>query len=247
MRALPVSWFHAPSFSAADSLSGGEPLISSRCLVSGSDLASLLAAVIRLCARFDASYGAEATGASITGRGAEPAYWILASQATMNQSDVARATGSCPSLRQEFLHRIHIKYRETLQDIIQFAANLHLEYTTYKPLVVVMHGLDKMTDASVASVVPVGPSGASHKGNRLLQTVEPLLCRALAIMRDALEQHAARTGSPYIVCGTVYGEDAGSEPPRYYYIVSRWLEDVFVCHADGVVVKGVSPTGEGYT
>ena len=201
------------------------------------------------CRRRPSEPGNDGPGSTV-----QPAYWILASKTIMNQSNFTNAA-SVPAGFD--LHRVNLKYRETLQDIIQFGANLHLAYTGYKPIVVVLHGLDQIVDASHAtlSVAPmnglygasgkVGSGGKGSRSSRLSGSVEPLLCRALAIVRDALDHHAGRTGSPYVLCATLHGEDARSEPPRYFYFVSRWLEDLFECDRDGAVARVAFVVGDG--
>ena len=75
------------------------------------------------------------------------------------------------------------------------------------------------------------------RNSNLFHVVEPMLCRALAVLRDGLEQHRKRTGSPYVLCASLWGEDAEKEPPGYYYIVKRWCDEkgLYVCGRDGVV------------
>ena len=256
---MDASWFtsssrcHAPTAHTA------------RCILSSPDWALSLRSVIRLMATFDRQFGAEQPrrqpgrqpGPPIADgpdTAVKPAYWILASKTVMNQSNFANLANLAGSdgydrLDRFDLHRVNLKYRETLQDIIQFGANLHLAYTSYQPMVVVLHGLDQIVDASHAtlSVAPThglfgvdGNVGSGKKGgrsSRLSGSVEPLLCRALATVRDALDHHATRTGSPYVLCATLHGEDARIEPPRYFYFVSRWLEDLYECDRDGAVAR----------
>ena len=248
---MDASWFSASSRCHIPAA------VTARCILASSDWALSLRAIMWLCANFERQFGGEGSrpGPGPGGPPAVlPAYWILTSQVIMNQSNFANAA-SFPAGFGLDLHRVTLKYRETLQDIIQFAANFHLAYTGYQPIVVVLHGLDQIVDASYATLsVPTtggGPYGGSRGGSggkmgsafkggrssRLFQMVEPLLCRALAVLRDALEHHAKRTGSPYVLCATLHGEDAQSEPPRYYYFVSRWLEELFECNREGVVAR----------
>jgi hypothetical protein len=260
---MDASWFSSSSRCHVPTA------LTARCILSSSDWASSLRSVLWLMATFERQFGAVQSSSQPGDRGpgavstvstvptvspVHPVYWILASQTIMNQSNFA-TTASVPAGFD--LHRINLKYRETLQDIIQFGANLHLAYTSYQPMVVVLHGLDQIVDASHAalSVAPMhgmfgagGKGGSSGKGgrsSRLSGSVEPLLCRALAVLRDALDHHATRTGSPYVLCATLHGEDARSEPPRYFYFVSRWLEDLYECDRDGSVDRIELVVGDG--
>ncbi len=252
---MDASWF---SFDSS-ARSHVPTALTARCILSSSDWALSLRSVMLLMANFERRFGAVQSGGlgvrgSVARPTVQPAYWILTSQTIMNQSNFARAA-SVPAGFD--LHRVNLKYRETLQDIIQFAANLHLAYTGYQPMVVVLHGLDQVVDASLAtlSVAPmnslfgaggkVGSGGKGGRSSRLSGTVEPLLCRAMAILRDALDHHAKRTGSPYVLCATLHGEDARSEPPRYFYFVSRWLEDLYECDRDGLVARIALAGGDG--
>ena len=162
----------------------------------------------------------------------------------MNQSNFADVASMPTGVD---LNRINLKYRETLAEILQFGANLHVAYgSAYQPIVVVLHGLDKIADAShsthrgAARSVPTPPRArGAHvtRNSNLFHVVEPMLCRALAVLRDGLEQHRKRTGSPYVLCASLWGEDAEKEPPGYYYIVKRWCDEkgLYVCGRDGVV------------
>ena len=190
---------------------------SRRCILATADWALSLRSLVWFFSNFDRGFP----------RDTPVAYWILSSQSIMNQSNFADVHTVSSNFPPAFdLNKINLKYRETLGDIIEFGASLHVAYgSSYQPLVVAIHGVDKIVDASYALAA------------RRRSKVEQQLCRALAVLRDGLDQHQKRTGSPYVLVATLWGENAEREPPGYYYIVKRWCggAGMFVCGSDGVV------------
>ena len=134
--------------------------------------------------------------------------WIVTTRHVMREaSDVRLDDGVFVS---SMLEKVQIKYVENLYDVIRLGSVFHLLERDAKPCMVVLHGLDAMLGATL-------PHG-NNTG------VERLLCRALAVMKDAVGYDTV--GS--CLCATWCSGGMDDLPP-YYYIVSRWLEEMYGC------------------
>jgi hypothetical protein len=128
------------------------------------------------------------------------------------------------------VNKIQIKYVETLYDVIKLGSVLHLVMRqgmqgSERPCVVILHGLDTIVDAShgiSSSLANLSSGGGKNKQGR--HVVESLLCRALAVVKDAVDNTRGTCTS--IVCATLWSECI-EDPPRYYFFVSRWLKNMY--------------------
>jgi hypothetical protein len=134
--------------------------------------------------------------------------WIVTTKQVMREASDVRLDDGV--LVNSMLEKVQIKYVENLYDVIRLGSVFHLLERDVKPSMVVLHGLDVM----------VGATSCSHGSHG----VERLLCRALAVMKDAVGYDRVDA----CVCATWCSGGMDDLPP-YYYIVSRWLEEMYGC------------------
>ncbi|WPT17661.1 hypothetical protein PSENEW3_00005663 [Picochlorum sp. SENEW3] len=191
----------------------------------GSDWRVLLGLLVRVCQSYERKRG---------GRG--ELIWIITSKSIMKESD----SGIIGSMREGILDRVRIKYVETLYDVIRLGSALHmLEVQQYgtMPRMILFHGLERIVDSSHA-IIPrlLGQRGGNeNRAHSSAVTVEILLCRALAIVADALTYHERYEDVP--VLGATCLSQSMQEPPRFYYVLKRWLHTMYGCYpcVDGSV------------
>lgn len=178
-------------------------------LLTGSDWNALLQGVVNMCVSFDGNQ-----------QGDDDVYYLVVTTRSM-MHHMSSLTGA------SVVNRIQIKYVETLYDVIKLGSVLHLvmRQGSERPCVVILHGLDTLVDAShgiSSSLASVSSGGGRNKQGR--HVVESLLCRALAVVVDAVEN--TRKTKRAIVCATLWSENVDT-PPRYFFFVSRWLKCMY--------------------
>lgn len=150
-------------------------------------------------------------------------------------NDTANDGSANSSLRVEEMKnawsRIYIKYVETLYDVVTLGAVLQMAENG--PKVVLLHGLEKMMDGSnkiLPSLLSSFASSSGRGGGQRVVSVESLLCRGLGVMCNAMETVAHNNNEKKrgkcMLMGTMFSSSLG-EPPRNYYLVKRWFEDMF--------------------
>jgi len=187
-------------------------------LLSGSDWNTLLQGVVNMCVSFDR----EQQG------GVDDVYYMLVTTRSMMQHVSSLLDGV--ENGASVVNRIQIKYVETLYDVIKLGSVLQLVMRqgmqgSGRPCVVILHGLDTVVDAShgiSASLANLpGGSGRNKQGRHV---VESLLCRALAVVQDAIDNTRGTCLS--VLCATLWSECI-DDPPRYFFFVSRWLKNMY--------------------
>lgn len=210
-------------------------------LAHGSDWNILLQGAVNMCVSFEKERQ-RSKGAG-KGEDVDDTYYLLVTTRSMMQQMSPEfflsesGSGGSPEdaeCRASVVNRIQIKYVETLQDIIRLGSVLHLmmrqgrgseNMGSTRPCVVVLHGLDRIVDAShgISSSLAVMPGGGP-RGKPSRYIVELLLCRAMAIVKDAVENTSGNHSS--ILCATLWSECI-EDPPRYFFCVSRWLRVMY--------------------
>ena len=104
-----------------------------------------------------------------------------------SHADDASALGSSSNM-PHIWSRVCIKYVDSLYDVLKIASVLPL--ATKPPIMVLLHGLDAMIDASnkiIPALVSASSKGGQSHGR--LVSVESLLCRTLATLTDAMVRY----------------------------------------------------------
>lgn len=191
----------------------------------GSDWRVLLGLLVRVCQSYE----------RVRQDGGE-LIWIITSKGVMKESD----SGIIESMRGGILDRVRIKYVDTLYDVIRLGSALHmLEVQEHgvMPRAILFHGLERIADSSHA-IIPrlLGQGGGNvNRAYSSAVTVETLLCRALAIVADALTYSTRCQDVPLM--GSTCISQSLQEPPRFYYVLKRWLHTMYGCYpcVDGSV------------
>lgn len=188
-------------------------------LLTGSDWDALLQGVVNMCVSFDREQQEVAE---------DDVYYLLVTTRPMMQHG-SSLLGDMDD-DASVVNRIQIKYVETLYDVIRLGSVLPLvmrqgQQGSERHCVVILHGLDKIVDAShgISSSL-ANVSGAEGRNKQGRHGVESLLCRTMAIMKDAVEN--TRRKGLSILCATLWSESMDN-PPRYYFFVSRWLKSMY--------------------
>lgn len=191
----------------------------------GPDWRVLLGLLVRVCQSFERAR-----------RGRGELIWIITSKGIMKESD----SGIIGSMREGILDRVRIKYVDTLYDVIRLGSALHMleaQQHGAMPRMILFHGLERIVDSSHA-IIPrlLGQCGGNmNRAHSTSVTVEILLCRALAIVADALTYRERYEDIPML--GATCLSQSMQEPPRFYYVLKRWLHTMYGCYpcVDGSV------------